>query len=40
MVLNLPFSLWSTFRVEARFGFNRQTPALFLADMLKSLLLG
>jgi STE24 endopeptidase len=40
MVLNLPFSLWSTFRVEARFGFNRQTPALFIADMLKSLLIG
>jgi STE24 endopeptidase len=40
MVLNLPFSLWSTFRVEARFGFNRQTPALFVADLLKSLLLG
>jgi len=40
MLLNLPFSLWSTFRVEARFGFNRQTPALFVADLLKSLLLG
>jgi STE24 endopeptidase len=39
-VINLPFSLWSTFRVEARFGFNRTTPALFIVDMLKSLLLG
>jgi STE24 endopeptidase len=40
MVINLPFSLYSTFRVEARFGFNRTTPALFVADMAKSLLLG
>jgi STE24 endopeptidase len=39
-LINLPFSLWSTFRVEARFGFNRMTPALFIADMAKSLLLG
>jgi STE24 endopeptidase len=40
MVINLPFSLWSTFRVEARFGFNRMTPALFVGDLAKSLLLG
>ena len=39
-LINLPFSLWSTFRVEARFGFNRMTPALFIGDMAKSLLLG
>jgi STE24 endopeptidase len=38
-VLNLPFSLWSTFRIEARFGFNRMTPGLYLADVAKSLLL-
>jgi STE24 endopeptidase len=38
-VLNLPFSLWSTFRIEARFGFNRMTPALYMADLAKSLLL-
>jgi STE24 endopeptidase len=38
-VLNLPFSLWSTFRVEARFGFNRMTPGLYVADLAKSLLL-
>lgn len=38
-VLNLPLSLWSTFRLEARFGFNRTTPVLFLADLGKSLLL-
>ena len=38
-VINLPLSLWSTFRLEARFGFNRTTPALFVADLAKSLLL-
>ena len=37
--LNLPLSLWRTFRLEAHFGFNRTTPAVFLADLGKSLLL-
>ncbi|HTW75690.1 MAG TPA: M48 family metallopeptidase [Steroidobacteraceae bacterium] len=37
--INLPLSLWRTFRLEARFGFNRTTAALFLADLGKSLLL-
>ncbi|MGB5132630.1 MAG: hypothetical protein WBO00_08445, partial [Steroidobacteraceae bacterium] len=36
-VLDLPFGLWRTFRIEARFGFNRATPALFAVDHLKSL---
>jgi STE24 endopeptidase len=35
----LPFSIWRTFGVEARFGFNRVTPGLFIADLLKGLLL-
>jgi STE24 endopeptidase len=39
-LLGLPLSLWSTFRLEARFGFNRTTPALFFLDRLKGLLLG
>src|SRR5580698_4665921 len=39
-VINLPLSVWSTFKLEARFGFNRTTPALFVADLAKSLLLG
>src|SRR5690349_3150806 len=38
-VIHLPFSLWRTFRLEARFGFNRQTPALFIIDMVKGLVL-
>lgn len=37
--IGLPLSLWRTFGVEARFGFNRMTPALYIADLLKSLLL-
>jgi STE24 endopeptidase len=38
--LGLPFALWSTFRVEARFGFNRTTPALFALDLARSLAVG
>jgi STE24 endopeptidase len=38
-LLTLPLSVWSTFRLEARFGFNRMTPALFIADLFKGLLL-
>ncbi len=38
-LLDLPFSLWQTFRIETAFGFNRTTPATFIADQLKSLLL-
>ena len=38
-LLGLPFSLWRTFRLEARFGFNRTTPALFLSDLGKGLAL-
>ena len=37
--INLPLSIWRTFRLEARFGFNRTTPLLFLADLAKNLLL-
>jgi STE24 endopeptidase len=39
-LIGLPLSLWSTFRLEARFGFNRTTLALFFMDRLKGLLLG
>ncbi|MDX1453914.1 MAG: M48 family metallopeptidase [Gammaproteobacteria bacterium] len=38
-VLELPLSAWSTFVVEERFGFNRMTPGLFIADTVKALLL-
>jgi STE24 endopeptidase len=31
----LPFDLWRTFVIEARHGFNRTTPRLFVIDLLK-----
>jgi len=38
-LVGLPFSLWRTFRIEARFGFNRASPQLYAVDLLKQLLL-
>ena len=38
-LLDLPFSLYRTFRIEQRFGFNKSTPGLFVADLLKGLVL-
>ena len=35
-----PLEWFSTFRLEQRFGFNRTTPSLFVADQLKGLALG
>ena len=39
-VLDLPFELYSTFRIEQQFGFNRMTWKLYVADMLKALFVG
>jgi STE24 endopeptidase len=39
-VLDLPFTLYSTFKIEERFGFNKMTFKLWLTDMLKGVLLG
>ena len=39
-LLSLPLSLVQTFGVEQRFGFNKMTPALWIGDLLKGLLLG
>ena len=33
----LPFELYSTFQIEKKHGFNKQTPQLFFTDKLKSL---
>ncbi|HEX9627215.1 MAG TPA: M48 family metallopeptidase [Acidiferrobacterales bacterium] len=38
-LLDLPASLFLTFDIEERFGFNRTTPALFAADLVKQLAL-
>jgi STE24 endopeptidase len=37
--LDLPFSWYRQFRIEQKFGFNRMTPGLWIADLAKSLLL-
>lgn len=39
-LLDLPFELYSTFRIEQQFGFNRMTWKLYVADMLKGLFVG
>lgn len=39
-LIDLPFSLYRTFVIEARFGFNRMTLKLFFADLLKHAALG
>jgi STE24 endopeptidase len=36
----LPLALWRQFRIEARFGFNRQSLAGFVADLIKQAGLG
>lgn len=38
-LINLPLSLYSTFVIEEKFGFNKTTPATFAGDQIKSLLL-
>ncbi len=39
-LLDLPFALYKTFRLEERFGFNKMTLKLWLADLAKSTLVG
>ena len=39
-LIELPVSLYRTFVIEARFGFNRMTLALFFADFAKQTLVG
>jgi len=38
-VIDLPFTLYRTFRLEAAFGFNRTTPGMFVIDQLKGIAL-
>jgi len=38
-LVSLPFSVWHTFVIENRYGFNRSTPATFIMDRVKGLLL-
>ncbi|MFY8179439.1 MAG: M48 family metallopeptidase, partial [Limnohabitans sp.] len=39
-LIGLPLSLYQTFVIEQRFGFNNTTPKLWLSDMVKGLLVG
>ena len=39
LLLRLPFRLYSTFVIEAQYGFNRTTIATFVADFLKGIIL-
>jgi STE24 endopeptidase len=39
-LLDLPFTLYSTFRIEQRFGFNKMTLKLWLVDLVKATLVG
>lgn len=39
ILLNLPFSLYSTFVIEENFGFNKMTPGTFVCDEIKKFIL-
>jgi STE24 endopeptidase len=39
-LVSLPFSVYSQFVIESRYGFNRMSPRLFILDMLKGLAVG
>ena len=38
--VSLPASIFRTFVIEQRFGFNKMTPAMFIGDLVRSALLG
>jgi len=38
-ILSLPFSIYKTFVIEERFGFNKTSPGTFVKDLLKGLVL-
>ena len=38
-LISLPFGIYSTFKVEAEFGFNKSTPITFITDLVKGLAL-
>lgn len=40
MLVGLPFKIYDTFVIEAKYGFNRTTVGTFIADMVKGLALG
>ena len=38
-LVELPFSLYDTFHIEQRFGFNKTTPRVFIIDLIKNTVL-
>lgn len=38
-LLSIPFTLYSTFVIEEKYGFNKTTPKIFLTDLLKGTIL-
>ena len=39
-ILNMPFELYSQFKIEEKYGFNKMTSKLFFMDKIKGYLLG
>ncbi|MGE5524636.1 MAG: M48 family metallopeptidase [Rhodospirillaceae bacterium] len=39
-IIELPFSIYRTFVIEQRYGFNKMTPRLFVVDLVKNLVVG
>jgi len=39
-IIDFPFSVYSTFVIEEKFGFNKTTVKTFIADMIKGIFLG
>lgn len=38
-ILDIPFDIYSTFKIENKYGFNTMTPKLFIMDLIKSLII-
>jgi len=39
LMISLPFSIYSTFAIEEKFGFNKTSPRLFVMDLIRSIVL-
>ncbi len=38
-ILDIPFDLYSTFKIENKYGFNTTTPKIWITDFIKSLII-
>lgn len=39
-IIDIPFSVYDTFKIEEKYGFNKTTPKTFVADIFKGWLVG